>query len=136
MHRPRFQSDRLIVLLLEARRSRHSVVCSIPIIALIGLTLLRLLSDVELMAAAPFTIYFPAIVVTALLGGFWPGVVATLLVSMIAWYPTVPTELSPQAGMWFLLMVLVTAVNIAIMALVNAAVELTIQPRNRQEPAE
>ena len=63
---------------------------------------------------------------TALLGGFRPGVVATLLVSMIAWYPTLPDHLDPQAGLWFALLILVTTVNIAVVALLNAAVERSI----------
>jgi hypothetical protein len=136
MEQPRSQSDHLIDLLLEARRSKHSVVYSAPIIAAIAFTLLQLLSSADLIAGVPFTIYFPAVVVTAMLGGFWPGVVATLLVSVVAWYPTVPDEFSPQAGTWILLLVLVTAVNIVVVASVSAVVELTIHRRSKQEPAE
>jgi PAS domain-containing protein len=33
----------------------------------------------------PFIFYFPAIVVTTLLGGFWPGVLAIILSSLAAW---------------------------------------------------
>ena len=131
-----FQSGRLFALLLEARRSRHSAVYSIPIIAVIAITGVRLLSGVELMAELPFTTYFPAIVVAALLGGLGPGLVATLLVSIIAWYPTIPDEFSPEAGIWFLFLVLVTAVNIAIVALLAAAMELSIDHKNERETAD
>jgi hypothetical protein len=111
-------------------------VYSVAIIAVLSLTLLRLLSGTELIAGLPFTTYFPAIVLTALLGGFSPGVVATLLVSIIAWYPTFPDELGAQAGVWFMLMVLVTAVNILVVALLSATVEVTVDRRRQQEPAE
>ena len=136
MQRPRFQTDRLIALLLDARTSKHSVAYSIPIIAVIGLTLLRLLSGVDLIAGLPFTTYFPAIIVTALLGGFGPGVVATLLVSIIAWYPTTPGDLSLQAWAWVLLMVLVTAANIVVVALLSATMDSAIERRRSQESAE
>jgi len=32
----------------------------------------------------PFTLYFPAIVIATLLGGFWPGVLATILSGLAA----------------------------------------------------
>ena len=131
-----FQSDRLIVLLLEVRRSRHSAAYSVPIIAVISITLIRLLFGADFIAGLPFTTYFPAIVVTALLGGFRSGVVATLLVSMIAWYPTLPDEFDPQAGLWFALLILVTTMNIAVVALLNAAVERSIDHKNEREAAE
>ena len=131
-----FQSGRLFALLLEARRSRHSAVYSIPIIAVIAITGVRLLSGAELMAELPFTTYFPAIVVAALLGGLGPGLVATLLVSIIAWYPTIPNEFSPEAGVWFLFLVLVTAVNIVIVALLAAAMEFSVDHKNERETAD
>ena len=131
-----FQSDRLVVLLLEARRSRYSAAYSVPIIAVISITLMRLLFGADLIAGLPFTTYFPAIVVTALLGGFVPGVVVTVLVSMIAWYPTLPDEFDPQAGLWFTLLILVTTLNIVVVALLNAAVERSIDHKNEREPAE
>lgn len=131
-----FQSDRLIVLLLEVRRSRHSAAYSVPIIAVISITLIRLLFGADFIAGLPFTTYFPAIVVTALLGGFRSGVVATLLVSMIAWYPTLPDEFDPQAGLWFALLILVTTMNIAVVALLDAAVERSIDHKNEREAAE
>jgi hypothetical protein len=130
------RSGRLFALLLEARRSRHSTAYSIPIIAVIAIAGVRLLFGAELAAELPFTTYFPAIVVAALLGGLGPGLVATLLVSMIAWYPTIPGEFGPEAGIWFLLLVLVTAVNILIVALLAAAVELSVDHKNEREPAE
>ena len=132
----RSRCDLWIALLLEARRTRHAAAYSIPIIAVIAITFLRLLSGGELVAGLPFTTYFPAIVVTALIGGLGPGIVATLLVSMIAWYPTIPDEFGPEAGIWFLLLVLVTVANIVVVALLSAAVELMMNRGSERETAE
>jgi hypothetical protein len=130
------QSGRLITLLHEVRRSNLSAVYSFPIIAVIAITCGRLLSGAELVAELPFTTYFPAIVMAALLGGLGPGLVATLLVSIIAWYPTIPDEFGPEAGLWILSLVLVTAVNIVVVALVTAAVAHSIDHKNERETAD
>ena len=38
----------------------------------------------------PFTSYYPAIVVATLLGGFWLGILASILSAIIAWWMFMP----------------------------------------------
>ena len=38
----------------------------------------------------PFTTYYPAIVVATLLGGFWLGILASILSAIIAWWMFMP----------------------------------------------
>src|SRR5262249_7971330 len=38
----------------------------------------------------PFTLCFPAIVLATLLGGLWPGVLATILSGLAAWFVFIP----------------------------------------------
>ena len=40
----------------------------------------------------PFTTYYPAIVVATLLGGFWLGILASILSAIIAWWMFMPPE--------------------------------------------
>jgi hypothetical protein len=42
------------------------------------------------MQGIPFITYFPAIVLATLLGGFWPGVLATILSGLLAWVVFIP----------------------------------------------
>ena len=88
------------------------------------------------MAALPFTTYFPAIIVAALIGGAGPGLATAMLVSVIAWYPTIPNELGPQAGIWLVLLVCVTAVNVIVVGLLAAAFEPSTDRKSEREPAE
>jgi PAS domain S-box-containing protein len=81
----------------------------------------------EVIEGAPFITFFPAVVVAALVGGFWPGILATVLSSIIAWFMFLP----PTPG-WLIggreiislsLFVFVAGINVVIVALLNAAVE-------------
>src|SRR4051812_44316312 len=38
----------------------------------------------------PFITFYPFIILAALIGGLWPGVVATLLSTLAAWYAFIP----------------------------------------------
>ena len=38
----------------------------------------------------PFTTYYPAIIVATLLGGFWLGILASILSAIIAWWLFMP----------------------------------------------
>ena len=37
-----------------------------------------------------FTTFYPAIIIAALVGGLWPGIFATLLSTIAAWYLVIP----------------------------------------------
>ena len=49
-------------------------------------TLLRWAIRDEIAEGLPFITYYPAIVVAALVGGLWPGILATVSSVAIAWY--------------------------------------------------
>ena len=83
----------------------------------------------------PFITFYPAIILAALIGGLWPGIVATLLSTFAAWYafipPTASFELDPHRAMQLALFVFINAINIAISVLLNAVVSrLVLQQRN------
>ena len=81
-----------------------------------------------------FTTFYPAIIVAALVGGLWPGVFATVLSTVAAWYLVIP-EFSVRAGehglVEFLLFIFISGVDVAIAVLISKLVErLVIQQRN------
>lgn len=39
----------------------------------------------------PFITFYPAIIIAALIGGLWPGILATVLSSVAAWYLFIPS---------------------------------------------
>ena len=61
---------------------------------IVAATLLRQLIGGQAMEGLPFITYYPAIVMATLIGGFWPGVVATLLSALSAWYLFIPPTFS------------------------------------------
>lgn len=75
----------------------------------------------------PFITYYPAIIAATLIGGFWPGVLTIILSAVTAWYLFLPPEfgrhLDQQELVSLLLFVAVSGVNVAIITLLNAAVE-------------
>jgi PAS domain S-box-containing protein len=81
-----------------------------------------------------FTTFYPAIIVAALVGGLWPGIFATLLSSIAAWYLVIP-HFFVRPGVHelveFLLYIFISGVDVAIAVVVSALVErLVIQQRN------
>lgn len=83
----------------------------------------------------PFITYYPAIIITALIGGFWPGLVATLLSATIAWFafigPPFDFALNQAEVVSLLVFVAIAGINVIIVALLNAAVEKVVaQERN------
>jgi PAS domain S-box-containing protein len=81
-----------------------------------------------------FTTFYPAIIVAALVGGLWPGILATLLSAVAAWYLVIPqffTRPGQREFVEFLLFVLISGVDVAIAVLLSKLVErLVIQQRN------
>src|SRR5215471_7107890 len=57
-------------------------------------TIIRWAIGDYVLGRIPFTVYFPAIVLATLLGGFWPGMLATTLSVVVAWFFFVPPEFS------------------------------------------
>ncbi len=83
----------------------------------------------------PFITFYPAIILAALIGGLWPGVVATLLSTLVAWYafiaPVGSFSMGRQEALQLALFLFINGINVAISVLLNALVErLVIQHRN------
>ena len=103
--------------------------------AVAAATLVRWLVSGEIVEGVPFITYYPAIIIAALIGGLWPGILATVLSVVIAWYlylpPTFGLEIGRPEVATLLLFVFVSGVNIAVVALLNAAIDrIAAQERN------
>ena len=53
-------------------------------------TLIRWAIGGYVLEGIPFTAYLPAIIIATLLGGFWPGVLATIVSGLVAWFLFLP----------------------------------------------
>ncbi len=89
-------------------------------------TLARWAVQGHAMEGTPFITFYPAIVIAALVGGFWPGVVATIASAVVAWILFIPPTFSfaltrPEAVSLFLF-IFVSGINVVVVALLNEAV--------------
>jgi PAS domain S-box-containing protein len=64
------------------------------VLAVILATLLRAALDRILGEEVPFIVFYPAVVLCAWFGGFWPGLLSTGLSGLIAWYAFMPPRYS------------------------------------------
>lgn len=64
------------------------------ILVVVIAALLREILSPLLGQGVPFILFYPAVAVAAWLGGFWPGIVATVLSGFISWYVFMPPYLS------------------------------------------
>src|SRR6266571_8871866 len=83
-------------------------------------------------ARIPFITFFPAIIMAAIIGGLWPGIVATVLSTLAAWYLFIPPYFSWTLGerelVQLLMFIVVDGVMVAMIVLLDAIVErLVIQ---------
>jgi PAS domain S-box-containing protein len=81
----------------------------------------------QVMEGIPFITYYPAIIIAALIGGFWPGLFATALSAFAAWYlfipPALSFELDKRELLSLLMFFFVAGINVVIIALLDGAVE-------------
>ena len=81
-----------------------------------------------------FTTFYPAIIVAALVGGPWPGVFATVLSVMAAWYLIIPRFFARPGEhelVEFVLFIFISGVDVAVIVLLSKLVErLVAQQRN------
>src|SRR5207249_8591722 len=75
-------------------------------------------------AQIPFITFYPAIIAATLLGGLGPGIAATILSSVAAWYlflpPTHAWTLEGRELVQLLLFIFIDGINVTIIALLNA----------------
>src|SRR5689334_4840995 len=120
---------------LLAIRQRPLLAHAIAIVLVFIAILIRAAVSDAVGPRVPFIKFYPAIILAALLGGLWPGVVATLLATAAAWYAFVPAigsfSFHQHEAVQLLLFVFISAVNVAIAVVLNSVVErLVIQQRN------
>ncbi len=82
-----------------------------------------------------FTTFYPAIIIAALIGGLWPGILATAVSVVAAWYLVIPQFFTWTIGqrelVEFLLFIVISGVDVAIAVLLAWLVErLIIQQQN------
>lgn len=78
----------------------------------------------------PFTTYYPAIVIATLLGGFWLGVLASLLSAVIAWFVFMPPifefSLDVAQATSLITFVLVCLLLVGTVTALNSAIDLLL----------
>jgi PAS domain S-box-containing protein len=89
----------------------------------------------EFTGVQVFTTFYPAIIIAALIGGLWPGIFATVLSVVAAWYLVIPHFFTWTIGqrelVEFTLFVVISLIDVAIAVLLIWLVErLVIQQRN------
>jgi PAS domain S-box-containing protein len=82
---------------------------------------------VRATGGTPFITYYPAIIISTLVGGFWPGVLSQALSAVAAWYffmpPTGNGVIYQREATSLLLFVCMSGFNVVVVALLNRAVE-------------
>ncbi len=78
-------------------------------------------------ARIPFITFYPAIIIATLVGGVWPGIFATILSSLAAWYLFLTPEdtwiLDERELIQLLLFIFICGINLTIVTLMNALVD-------------
>ncbi len=96
--------------------------------ALVALaTLIRWLVGEYVGARIPFITFYPAIIIATLVGGLWPGVVATIFSSLAAWYlfltPVYSWTFEERELIQLFLFIFICGINVTFVALLNALVD-------------
>jgi two-component sensor histidine kinase len=119
---------------LRRLRQRRLEAYGVALLVVALATLLRMLLWGVVSEAGPFTIYSLAIVIAALVCGFWPGMMATVLSVLIGWYlflaPTFSFAFFSAKEAWTVTMFAVVAsINVA---LVSGLVAVLLRHEDRQ----
>jgi PAS domain S-box-containing protein len=105
-------------------------------LAVIALAIVaRLAIDERMTAGVPFITFYPAIIFATFVGGLGPGIMATVLASLTAWYFFLPPAQSWALGekevVSLIVFVVVDVINITLIVYLNRALE-TILSRERE----
>jgi PAS domain S-box-containing protein len=95
-------------------------------VAAVGVaTVLRLSVSGQLVAGVPFITFYPAVILVALLCGLWPGLLATGLSALAAWYLFFPATDTLSASEIFSLFffVIICLINVGLVMLLSKAIE-------------
>jgi PAS domain S-box-containing protein len=119
------------------RRARKNPIAAYGLsVAIVSFaTLARWALEGEIVEGLPFITYYPAIIIATLLAGLRPGIFATILSSLVAWYLFLPPHFSLDMNSrnafslgFFLFM---SGINVTIVALLDGVIDRTAaQMRN------
>lgn len=108
-------------------RSNPIAAYGITVAAVALATLGRWIIAGQVIEGIPFITYYPAIIIATLFGGFWPGILATVLCSATALYLFLPPLFSPdlnqREAISLLLFIFLAGINVIIVAVLNALVD-------------
>ena len=119
---------------LRRLRQRRLEAYGVALLVVALATLVRMLLWGVVSEAGPFTTYSLAIIIAALICGFWPGMMATVLSVLIGWYLFLPPTFSfaffSTKEAWTVTMfALVACINVA---LVSGLVAALLRHEDRQ----
>lgn len=110
-------------------RMRHNAIAAygVALVTVAVATFARWLVGGHVMEGIPFITFYPAIILATILGGFGPGVLATLLSAMVAWFAFMPPassfELASVELLSLLLFVAMASINVVLVGLLKAGLE-------------
>lgn len=100
-------------------------------VVIVGLaTALRFSLESQLVDGLPFITYFAAVIITTLLAGLWPGILALALSSVVAWYVFLPPAYSFAVGLDTIVSLVffnaLSGINIAIIVALEKTIDRLI----------
>jgi len=118
---------------LRRLRQRRLEAYAVAVLMVALATLLRIPLSEPLSGAGPFTTYSLAIIIAALVCGFWPGMMAAILSVLIGWYlfvsPAFSFALSAKEAWTVAMFAVVAGINVA---LVSGLVAALLRHEDRQ----
>jgi len=128
-----FTSGDLLQYAIRLRR-RPAIAYPVLVAAIAAATLTRWLLDGQVVAG-PFVTYYPIIIIAALIGGFWTGLVSISVCAVLGWYVFLsaasPLLLETLTASTLLLFFALSLLNVALVTIVNnALIRLSEQERN------
>jgi PAS domain S-box-containing protein len=120
-----FEDHPLIERALRVRQNPIAAY-SIAVTAVALATLVRWIVGGQVIEGLPFITYYPAIIIATLFGGFWPGLLATVLSSATALYlflpPVFSLDFNQREAVSLVLFIFIAGINVTIVALLDTAV--------------
>jgi PAS domain S-box-containing protein len=123
---PAFKERYLVERVLKARQN-PVIAYGTTVILVAVATLIRWAVGGSVIEGLPFITYYPAIVLSTLIGGFWPGILSVVLSAGTAGYLFLPPlsawPLDQHGAVSLLLFAAIGGINVALVSLLNAAVD-------------
>jgi PAS domain S-box-containing protein len=113
----------------QIRRLRKAPLATygIAIAAVLVATGIRSLLSPHLAPGLAFITFYPAIILSTLVGGLWPGLVATALSTLFAWYFFLVTPAGEGAAAFSVLVFLfISGINVGLVAFLDLAIDRVI----------